>query len=593
MNIPMENKGAMSKNTFYTYIVFAILFTIALFAIYFYNYAGITTTLGYSILLTLFISITLMIIFRNVHFFKKLDENGGANSHYYQNIYSFVSFLFTGGLVTFLFYLLGAFQTSLPTNNANTVLNYDILLSFIIIGGICFLPNSGFTIPSTEITKELLQTINAEKKYSILFILFLILSITLFVFNPFGILTSFSGSILFYLLFFCILFVTMISYYHYLTYNPSKISNSGNPSAGTILLNTFSVLLGLGVSSTVIYFLITTLGIFSQTSISSETVKTIINILILVVMLAILYKILNRGDALQQNTWVRKIINLLLYIPHLLVNIIDFILKEYKQTKQTELILLFMELLLILFYVIYPYFLSYLYKQGGNQLVNDPISLATPTTLSTYENLNNGDHLNYQYAISCWVYIDALPGSTNSSYTTSSTLLTYGDNPCIKYDAPTNSIIITVKQENETPISVVNVTHELENTISSYKQPNFKDIQDKIHQSIDKVNTIPVIYEVDEQGHRIIYKHSGVLLQKWNHILINYHGGTLDIFYNGKLVKSSIEVVPYLSYDSLNVGNNNGISGQICNVTYFKKPLDILTINNLYYSMKNKNPPIL
>lgn len=590
MNIPMENKGAMSKNTFYTYIVFAILFTIALFAIYFYNYAGITTTLGYSILLTLFISITLMILFRNVRFFKKLDENGGANSHYYQNIYSFVSFLFTGGLVTFLFYLLGAFQPSLPTNNANTVLNYDILLSFIIIGGICFLPNSGFTIPSTEITKELLQTINAEKKYSILFILFLILSITLFVFNPFGILTSFSGGVLFYLLFFCILFVTMISYYHYLTYNPSKISNSGNTIISTILFNTLYVLLGLGVSYGLIHLL---LGIYLQTSDSNSIFKTVMNILILVVMLAILYKILNRGGALQQNTWVRKVINLLLYIPHLLVNSIDFILKEYKQTKQTELILLFIELVLILFYVIYPYFLSYLYKQGGNQLVNDPISLATPTTLSTYENLNNGDHLNYQYAISCWVYIDALPGSTNSSYTTSSTLLTYGDNPCIKYDAPTNSIIITVKQENETPISVVNVTHELENTISSYKQSNFKDIQDKIHQSIDKVNTIPVIYEVDEQGHRIIYKHSGVLLQKWNHILINYHGGTLDIFYNGKLVKSSIEVVPYLSYDSLNIGNKNGISGKICNVTYFKNPLDILTINNLYHSMKEKNPPIL
>lgn len=590
MNIPMENKGPISKNTFYAYILFAILFTIAAFAMYFYNYAGITTTLGYSILLTLFISITLMLLFRNVGFFKKLDESKGTNSHYYQYTYSFVSFLFTGGLVSFLFYLLGAFQPSLPPNNENTVLNYIILLIFIIIGLVSFFPNSGFTIPSPDFTKELLQVVNDQKKYSIILILFLILCLSVFVFNPFGLLTSFSGSILF-LLFFCsILLATMISYYQYLIYNPSKISNGENPSVGTILLKTCTVLLGLGVSSGLIYLLFMVSGMFST---PSGIVKTIVNILILIVMLSILYKILNRGNSLQQNTFFHKMINILLYIPYLLVNSIDFILKEYKQTKQTELILLFIELLLIIFYVIYPYLMKYIYKQGGNQLVNDPISLSSQSTLATYENLNNGDHLQYQYAISCWVYIDALPNSTNASYSNTSTLLTYGDNPCIKYDAPTNSILITVKQENETPISIVNVTHELENTISSYKQSNFKDVQDKINQSIHKVNTIPLIYDVDEKGERIIYKHSDVLLQKWNHILINYHGGTLDIFYNGKLVKSSIEVVPYLTYDSLNVGNQNGISGQICNVTYFKKPLDILTINNLYYSMKNKNPPII
>jgi hypothetical protein len=101
------------------------------------------------------------------------------------------------------------------------------------------------------------------------------------------------------------------------------------------------------------------------------------------------------------------------------------------------------------------------------------------------------------------------------------------------------------------------------------------------------------ILEFDSEGNRIIYKTNNILLQKWNNIIINYSGGTFDVFLNGELVKSSIEVVPYYTYENLTIGENNGIKGGICNVVYFRHSLTSSNIYYLYNTLKNRAPPTL
>jgi hypothetical protein len=244
------------------------------------------------------------------------------------------------------------------------------------------------------------------------------------------------------------------------------------------------------------------------------------------------------------------------------------------------------------FFLAKPYLQSKYLKQGGKQLINQPVKTNTLTNVATYQSLNNNeDKFSYQYAISFWVYLDAFPPSTSASYNKVVSLLSYGENPNIKYSSENNTFYITVKQltENENVVTDNVKTDNLSSDIIN----KWKNVKDKISDAIESVKSMSIGNELDSDGHRIIYKHPDVLLQKWNHILLNYNGGTLDVFYNGKLVKSAIEVVPYLKFDMLTTGTENGVSGNIANLMYFNKPLDILTINTLYVSLKNKNPPII
>jgi hypothetical protein len=70
--------------------------------------------------------------------------------------------------------------------------------------------------------------------------------------------------------------------------------------------------------------------------------------------------------------------------------------------------------------------------------------------------------------------------------------------------------------------------------------------------------------------------------QKWNHIVFNYNGTTVDIFLNGLLHKtmnlSNSVPVHHLS-DTITIGNNDLIlSGALANITYYVEPLSAYQI---------------
>ena len=177
-------------------------------------------------------------------------------------------------------------------------------------------------------------------------------------------------------------------------------------------------------------------------------------------------------------------------------------------------------------------------------LLKDPIYLSKKKVIGNYEDIGSGvGAFNYNYSISAWMFIHEQAPNLRKSSNKFTNILDYGNKPKIQFNPSINKLRVIM-------------TNGLDKEYVAYETDNFQ-------------------------------------LQKWNNIVVNYNGGTLDVFINSKLVSTEPNVVPIMSYDEITVGENDGLSGGVCNVVYFPKPLKLSKINSLYKSLKYKNPPTL
>ena len=320
-------------------------------------------------------------------------------------------------------------------------------------------------------------------------------------------------------------------------------------------------LFGLIMSGLIIFWVIYNIQHLSD---SYGVTSLILNLIIILIVLGLVYKTFNvdlpYGNS-KKNGFFDILINIVTFIPCLFSsafeNTKNFLFNQYKITPLSYFWILIGSILLLILYFISPAIYNKIYLQNGKQLVNNPVYTDTIYQLGTYEELNGSDQFNYQFALSCWVFIDAVPPNSNPSYEKYTSLLNFGHKPNVLYNGKTNTLMVTMQQ---------------------------KDL---------KSTTNNKLTDFDDNGNRILYVHDKFLLQKWNNIVINYNGGILDIFLNGELVKSDIGVVPYYTLDNLTIGEENGINGGICNVVYFNKALTSTNIYLLYNAVKNKTPPVI
>lgn len=317
-------------------------------------------------------------------------------------------------------------------------------------------------------------------------------------------------------------------------------------------------LFGIVISSLIIYWIV-----YNIQEITSESglISFILNALLVLIVLSLIYKTffakLPAGNS-NKNAFFSLIMNMLFYIPCIFGDIMEKITSEYNATTKNSVIALVIAILIIVSYFVLPRLSSKVQLRGGKQLVNKPVYTDKLYSLGNYIQLNDGsDKIDYQYAISFWTFIDAAPPSTSPAYNKYTSLLNFGYKPNVMYNAEKNTLIVITQQK------FINRTESNE------------------------------LLDLDEKNKKVIYKNTNFLLQKWNNIIINYSGSTMDVFLNGELVSSAPNIIPYNTLDTLSIGEDNGIKGGICNVIYYNKSLDSMTIKGLYNQSKNLDPPVI
>lgn len=568
-----------------------------------FNPFQLTTNIIYMLISTLIFCICLTILIKSF-----MDVKNGLGSDD-----SVSKIVYTIGIIASFIFMIIIFSGDEFKKNKTLTTNYFILFAVLVLACATYLfTTKDDNILKSNLPRNLQLFYNERSKYTTMFFIYVLIMSILYFYDPWNIMTKYIGISTFLTVAVGLLIFIMILLYHYFFTHPSKSGQVG--SAPTFLGNLATggyVLGAFCLSGFLIYTLLSWIGAFKQNSYTSDSIgSTILNYIMLIGMLGIIWKLANAGGYLEKNPVFRLVLNTILYIPCLVVNVFDYLTGQYKQTKQTEMMLLLLGLglftafFVIKFYV-YPYASTKYYGQGGKSWVNDPIPTDKQTSVATYQELNanapintnieenesdlqnTSEKYNYQYAMSFWFYLDSFPPSTSAANHQTSNIVCYGENPCVKYDGTTNTILITVKNDGDSRIALRKQRRQGNKKV--VEGFSMSDIKNKI----EDVKAMAVSNDLDNMGNRIIYKKSNVLLQKWNNIIINYKGGTLDVFYNGELVKSAIEVVPYMKFDMLTVGSNNGISGNVANLVYFDTPIDYLQVHTLYNSLKGSNPPII
>jgi hypothetical protein len=624
MNLEYNMEGLPS-------MLFFLAIAVTIICVLYINYPDVfIPKFGYSIILTIILIFIFFGIWSFYGSFKKFNPAGTIET-FIDNSSKILFFIIAFSIVFLIFgilYLLGIFTSPLQ-NNLGLLINYIIILFLLLGSVIIFKKSSSNNEKILELLPKHIQLFYTErKKYMMIFIAFIVFITGLYIYNPDGFMSDYGGASIFISIFIGIALLLIIIGYDNLYTDPTKASAYEkyweNWPNFLKLFKGFYILFGLGISALFFYWIIYAIGLLDQnedTGSKAYIIKIIINLVIFIGIFAIIYKTIDAGGYFSRNPIFRLIFNTILYIPCLLVVVIDFFVDLFTNkpvnsattlhgkttskslstifgnTTKNDLLFLGAAVticgLYILFdYIIIPYGTKKYYTQGGTQLINNPIPTNVLTNVATYDTLNSSGLYNYRFALSFWFYIDSFPPSTSESYLKYVPILSYANNPCVKYYSPTNSIIITVNQKTENT-DIDSSTQNLETNIKTDTIEKWNVFQNKVQSGIEMVKNLPISNEEDENGNRIIYQRKDILLQKWNNIVINYNGGTLDVFYNGKLVKSAIEVVPEIKKDMLTVGSVNGISGNVANILYFDHQLNYLTVNRLYTMLKDKNPPTI
>lgn len=368
------------------------------------------------------------------------------------------------------------------------------------------------------------------------------------------------NNMVFYILFFIMLFFSII-----FLDNQSKVLPN-NRSINTIVA--FSVV----IFSTILigcamYFYNNESSFSKKYTMYADIALYVIVFLIIIVALALVYKIFI-NNLRKQTGIIGFIINFIFFIPCLFGDFVEYIKYQFKITPNAVFILFILEILLIIAFIYIPIWIEKIINKDKITLLPGSIFIDNSLIIGNSDNLapftakndigNETKTPRFNYGLSMWVYLNQQ--TTQTIGTRLVNIFSYGENNNMK-----PQVSYFEKGKNDSNKNIYRIT--------------FTGSQESIDHDIALNNS----YDVE------------LTSQKWNHIFFNYHSTHVDLFINGILERTfdmNGTIPQYSILDKITVGENNGLDGAICNVTYYKTILTKFQITNLYNLLMNKNPPI-
>jgi hypothetical protein len=420
---------------------------------------------------------------------------------------------------------------------------------YVIIFIVCFLPiilfymfystskkehKKGFLGALVQIFKDIIS-FYTEYFYKLIIIIVVILIAGICMYN---LVTNQISSVVIYFLAFFFFLILYICYYF-------QDFMKGDYSSEKFIKQITLINLLVYFAGLFIYYLFLAISKFSNkkstsSSSSSSSSSSILIYLILFVFLAFIYLYYRNHLSSSTSPYLNLIINIILYIPCLFVILIEYINNQISEKHNTYFTIIIIEIVLIILYVSSIIIKAYYINKNGAVLIRDPIELNEKTylTIPTSYQTNSSK----PFALSFWFYMNSQGLTTNKYFN----IINFLNKPQILYNAKLDSLIIDISGNTWS------------NSSKSSNVPSY--VLSDQGSTIDASN---ILLQKRKTG--IIYINEDIIIQKWNYLVVNYNGSTMDIFINGKLVKSANQIVPNINSLSFYVGEENGINGGFCN----------------------------
>lgn len=259
------------------------------------------------------------------------------------------------------------------------------------------------------------------------------------------------------------------------------------------------------------------------------------------------------------------------YIPCMLYDFYQSIMKELQMTSKEVYVLYAIEAVLFFMLFYFHPLVKRFVSSGGKEILYDPLFLNIEVPLASYEELKGFDENVDTHSLSFWVYMNHAANS-NPVYAIGGHIISLG-NFNLKY-----------KNNLKTGEELVDILRNYDATKHEHKE-KINELQDGVDFARDSF--------IFEFGGNVLEEQ--LSSQRWNNIVINRTLNNVDVFINGEYVSSIIpnaSTSVLASHDRINIGQE-GLSGAICNIRYFKEPQSKTQIAANYNLYSVMNPPII